>query len=218
MVESIHGRIKCKHNYFSSLYSPAPSLGFHSRSVALPSSFKARWKSCSCLCVYLSELRLKCAEGTLLTHSVQRVTPGRTHLHPLRLPALLLCSPGSQLYHSVTCVFVQFLMLRLMGRTVTTVLCSFTFQMVSSFIVVLPLFILRCRVFICTTHQVVRSILWSVKALFVSCSEEMSQNWLKLCVCMLFLSIKALTGCENMLHMLTDPFTWAARLIFFSVD
>ncbi|XP_013868920.1 lysophospholipid acyltransferase 5 isoform X1 [Austrofundulus limnaeus] len=37
---------------------------------------------------------------------------------------------GSQLYHSVICVFVQFLMLRLMGRTVTTVLCSFTFQMV----------------------------------------------------------------------------------------
>uniref|UniRef100_A0A3P8R6V7 Lysophospholipid acyltransferase 5 n=1 Tax=Astatotilapia calliptera TaxID=8154 RepID=A0A3P8R6V7_ASTCA len=36
---------------------------------------------------------------------------------------------GSQLYHSVVCVLVQFLMLRLMGRTVTAILCSFTFQM-----------------------------------------------------------------------------------------
>ncbi|XP_017164740.1 lysophospholipid acyltransferase 5 isoform X1 [Poecilia reticulata] len=36
---------------------------------------------------------------------------------------------GSQLYHSTVCVFVQFLMLRLMGRTVTGVLSSFTFQM-----------------------------------------------------------------------------------------
>lgn len=38
--------------------------------------------------------------------------------------------PGSQIYHSAVCILVQFLMLRLMGRTVTTVLCSFTFQMV----------------------------------------------------------------------------------------
>ncbi|XP_047453786.1 lysophospholipid acyltransferase 5 isoform X1 [Mugil cephalus] len=36
---------------------------------------------------------------------------------------------GSQLYHSVVCILVQFLMLRLMGRTVTAVLSSFTFQM-----------------------------------------------------------------------------------------
>ncbi|XP_024123601.1 lysophospholipid acyltransferase 5 isoform X1 [Oryzias melastigma] len=36
---------------------------------------------------------------------------------------------GAQLYHSAVCVLVQFLMLRLMGRTVTTVLSSFTFQM-----------------------------------------------------------------------------------------
>ncbi|XP_074540434.1 lysophospholipid acyltransferase 5 isoform X1 [Halichoeres trimaculatus] len=36
---------------------------------------------------------------------------------------------GSQLYHSAVCILVQFLMLRLMGRTVTTVLSSFTFQM-----------------------------------------------------------------------------------------
>ncbi|XP_028984858.1 lysophospholipid acyltransferase 5 isoform X1 [Betta splendens] len=36
---------------------------------------------------------------------------------------------GSQLCHSTVCVLVQFLMLRLMGRTVTAVLSSFTFQM-----------------------------------------------------------------------------------------
>ncbi|XP_008278415.1 lysophospholipid acyltransferase 5 [Stegastes partitus] len=39
-------------------------------------------------------------------------------------------SAGAQLYHSVVCVLVQFLMLRLMGRTVTAVLSSFTFQMI----------------------------------------------------------------------------------------
>ncbi|XP_018587501.1 lysophospholipid acyltransferase 5 [Scleropages formosus] len=37
---------------------------------------------------------------------------------------------GSQLYHSAVCVGVQFLLLRLMGRTLTTVLTSFSFQMV----------------------------------------------------------------------------------------
>ncbi|KAM6968028.1 lysophospholipid acyltransferase 5 [Aplochiton taeniatus] len=37
---------------------------------------------------------------------------------------------GTQLYHSALCIIVQFLMLRLMGRTVTAVLSSFTFQMV----------------------------------------------------------------------------------------
>lgn len=37
---------------------------------------------------------------------------------------------GSQVYHSAACILVQFLMLRLMGRTVTTVLSSFIFQMV----------------------------------------------------------------------------------------
>ncbi|XP_026226380.1 lysophospholipid acyltransferase 5 isoform X1 [Anabas testudineus] len=36
---------------------------------------------------------------------------------------------GSQLCHSAICVLVQFLMLRLMGRTVTSVLSSFIFQM-----------------------------------------------------------------------------------------
>ncbi|XP_030605883.1 lysophospholipid acyltransferase 5 [Archocentrus centrarchus] len=43
--------------------------------------------------------------------------------------ALAAFNFGPQLYHSVVCVLVQFLMLRLMGRTVTTVLSSFTFQM-----------------------------------------------------------------------------------------
>lgn len=37
---------------------------------------------------------------------------------------------GSQIYHSVVCILVQFLMLRLMGRTVTAILSSFSFQMV----------------------------------------------------------------------------------------
>ncbi|PWA23961.1 hypothetical protein CCH79_00010940 [Gambusia affinis] len=45
--------------------------------------------------------------------------------------ALAAFNFGSQLYHSALCIFVQFLMLRLMGRTVTGVLSSFTFQMVS---------------------------------------------------------------------------------------
>ncbi|XP_069038530.1 lysophospholipid acyltransferase 5 isoform X2 [Lepisosteus oculatus] len=36
---------------------------------------------------------------------------------------------GSQLFHSVACVLVQFLMLRLMGRTVTGMVSSFLFQM-----------------------------------------------------------------------------------------
>uniref|UniRef100_A0AAQ5XD76 Lysophospholipid acyltransferase 5 n=1 Tax=Amphiprion ocellaris TaxID=80972 RepID=A0AAQ5XD76_AMPOC len=44
--------------------------------------------------------------------------------------ALAAFNFGSQLYHSVVCVLVQFLMLRLMGRTVTAVLSSFTFQMI----------------------------------------------------------------------------------------
>uniref|UniRef100_A0AAY5K4B2 Lysophospholipid acyltransferase 5 n=1 Tax=Esox lucius TaxID=8010 RepID=A0AAY5K4B2_ESOLU len=37
---------------------------------------------------------------------------------------------GAQLYHSALCVLVQFLLLRLMGRTITMVLSSFIFQMV----------------------------------------------------------------------------------------
>lgn len=48
--------------------------------------------------------------------------------HPL-CPALSLCLSGSQLCHATVCILVQFLMLRLMGRTITTVLCSFFFQM-----------------------------------------------------------------------------------------
>ncbi|XP_057690698.1 lysophospholipid acyltransferase 5 isoform X1 [Corythoichthys intestinalis] len=36
---------------------------------------------------------------------------------------------GSQIYHSAVCILVQFLMLRLMGRTVTAILSSFSFQM-----------------------------------------------------------------------------------------
>ncbi|XP_076010823.1 lysophospholipid acyltransferase 5 isoform X2 [Genypterus blacodes] len=44
--------------------------------------------------------------------------------------ALAAFNFGSQLCHSAVCILVQFLMLRLMGRTVTTVLSSFIFQMV----------------------------------------------------------------------------------------
>lgn len=56
----------------------------------------------------------------------------RSHLTALTTISTLPCFsfPGSQLYHSTVCILVQFLMLRLMGRTVTTVLSSFTFQMV----------------------------------------------------------------------------------------
>lgn len=41
--------------------------------------------------------------------------------------------PGTQLYHSVLCIVLQFLILRLMGRTITAVLTTFCFQMVTVF-------------------------------------------------------------------------------------
>ncbi|KAM9851621.1 lysophospholipid acyltransferase 5 [Aulostomus maculatus] len=44
--------------------------------------------------------------------------------------ALAAFNFGPQIYHSAICILVQFLMLRLMGRTVTTVLSSLSFQMV----------------------------------------------------------------------------------------
>ncbi|GAA6229262.1 lysophospholipid acyltransferase 5 [Lates japonicus] len=50
--------------------------------------------------------------------------------HTISGLALAAFNFGAQLYHSAVCILVQFLMLRLMGRTVTTVLSSFTFQMV----------------------------------------------------------------------------------------
>ncbi|CAL8258157.1 unnamed protein product [Boreogadus saida] len=50
--------------------------------------------------------------------------------HTLSGLALAAFNFGSQIYHSAVCVLVQFLMLRLMGRTVTAVLSSFIFQMV----------------------------------------------------------------------------------------
>uniref|UniRef100_A0A674NSS9 Lysophospholipid acyltransferase 5 n=1 Tax=Takifugu rubripes TaxID=31033 RepID=A0A674NSS9_TAKRU len=50
--------------------------------------------------------------------------------HTLSGLALAVFNFGPQVYHSAVCVLVQFLMLRLMGRTVTTVLSSFVFQMV----------------------------------------------------------------------------------------
>lgn len=62
----------------------------------------------------------------LLSCPVLQVTLDYTHHYP----PLSVSLPGSQIYHSAVCIFVQFLMLRLMGRTVTTVLSSFAFQMV----------------------------------------------------------------------------------------
>uniref|UniRef100_A0A667YCA2 Lysophospholipid acyltransferase 5 n=1 Tax=Myripristis murdjan TaxID=586833 RepID=A0A667YCA2_9TELE len=43
--------------------------------------------------------------------------------------ALAAFNFGSQICHSAICILVQFLMLRLMGRTITTILSSFSFQM-----------------------------------------------------------------------------------------
>lgn len=54
----------------------------------------------------------------------------RTHLTALtHLPSVFF-PLGSQVYHSALCIIIQFLLLRLMGRTVTGVLSSFIFQMV----------------------------------------------------------------------------------------
>lgn len=39
--------------------------------------------------------------------------------------------PGTQFYHSLLCILLQFLILRLMGRTVTAVLTTFCVQMVN---------------------------------------------------------------------------------------
>lgn len=77
-----------------------------------------------------SLLVLNCAreKKMLLSRPVQQVTHECTHRFPP--PLLSVSLPGSQIYHSAVCILVQFLMLRLMGRTVTTVLSSFIFQMV----------------------------------------------------------------------------------------
>uniref|UniRef100_A0A8C6WYG0 Lysophospholipid acyltransferase 5 n=1 Tax=Neogobius melanostomus TaxID=47308 RepID=A0A8C6WYG0_9GOBI len=57
--------------------------------------------------------------------------PTVLHLyHALFGLALAAFNFGTQLSHSVVCILVQFLMLRLMGRTITTVLSSFFFQMI----------------------------------------------------------------------------------------
>ncbi|XP_054638671.1 lysophospholipid acyltransferase 5 isoform X2 [Dunckerocampus dactyliophorus] len=56
--------------------------------------------------------------------------PAVIHLfHTFSGLALATFNFGSQIYHSAVCILVQFLMLRLMGRTVTAVLSSFSFQM-----------------------------------------------------------------------------------------
>lgn len=132
---------------FSLLYSVAASLGFHSRSV--PLSFFLRttlfiflpallWSWFQILCVMdfppssFLHLSYWIVQGekkkTLLSRPAQQVTHECAHCFPP--PPLSISLPGSQIYHSAVCVLVQFLMLRLMGRTVTTVLSSFIFQMV----------------------------------------------------------------------------------------
>ncbi|XP_068179651.1 lysophospholipid acyltransferase 5 [Antennarius striatus] len=50
--------------------------------------------------------------------------------HLLSGLALATFNFGSQICHSAVCILVQFVMLRLMGRTITTVLSSLIFQMV----------------------------------------------------------------------------------------
>lgn len=69
----------------------------------------------------------------LLSSPAQQVSYGYTHHSSSTL--LSISSPGSQIYHSVVCILIQFLMLRLMGRTVTNVLSSFIFQMVRRFVI-----------------------------------------------------------------------------------
>ncbi|XP_028836972.1 lysophospholipid acyltransferase 5 isoform X2 [Denticeps clupeoides] len=57
-------------------------------------------------------------------------SPFVIHLyHTLSGLALAAFNFGSQVYHSALCILVQFLLLRLMGKTVTAVLSSFIFQM-----------------------------------------------------------------------------------------
>lgn len=56
---------------------------------------------------------------------MQKKKTGKTLLSPPH--------PGIQLYHSLLCVVLQFLILRLMGRTITAVLTTFCFQMVNVF-------------------------------------------------------------------------------------
>lgn len=77
-------------------------------------------------CSVSSSANTELRRRTIMFH-VQSYSSHLTDPLPPLLPRSL---PGSQIYHSAVCVLVQFLMLRLMGRTVTTVLSSFTFQVV----------------------------------------------------------------------------------------
>ncbi|KAK2855101.1 hypothetical protein Q7C36_006970 [Tachysurus vachellii] len=57
-------------------------------------------------------------------------SPSVIHLfHVFSGLSLAVFNFGSQVYHSALCIIIQFLLLRLMGRTVTGVLSSFIFQM-----------------------------------------------------------------------------------------
>lgn len=53
---------------------------------------------------------------------------GKCHFYFTSLS--LSCPTGMQFFHSLLCVLIQFLILRLMGRTITAVFTTFFFQMV----------------------------------------------------------------------------------------
>ncbi|XP_047667422.1 lysophospholipid acyltransferase 5 isoform X2 [Tachysurus fulvidraco] len=57
-------------------------------------------------------------------------SPSVIHLfHVFSGLSLAVFNFGSQVYHSALCIIIQFMLLRLMGRTITGVLSSFIFQM-----------------------------------------------------------------------------------------
>lgn len=85
------------------------------------------WYTCDSysLCVDLFHLAF------CMREFVQEVLNRAALLHLTALTHLPSVSlSGSQVYHSALCIIIQFLLLRLMGRTVTGVLSSFIFQMV----------------------------------------------------------------------------------------
>lgn len=55
---------------------------------------------------------------------------GKCHFCLIPLTRFLSLPTGMQFFHSLLCVLIQFLILRLMGRTITAVFTTFLFQMV----------------------------------------------------------------------------------------
>lgn len=56
---------------------------------------------------------------------------GRTYKCNFYFLSLSFLPTGMQFFHSLICVLIQFLILRLMGRTITAVVTTFLFQMVN---------------------------------------------------------------------------------------